>query len=117
MTDFHAQAVAAAARVFGESSGDSVPFTALVAATERALQAEAERDEARTGWEAAGASLCDVEDERDALERSLRVSQQVVAEQRDRLAAAREALEVIATCPPEAVHLMPLAAQAALRTK
>ena len=26
----------------------------------------------------------------------------------------REALEVIATCPPEAVHLMPLAAQAAL---
>ena len=27
----------------------------------------------------------------------------------------REALEVIATCPPEAVHLMPLAAQAALR--
>jgi hypothetical protein len=38
---------------------------------------------------------------------------------RDALAAEyrrmREALEVIATCPPEAVHLMPLAAQAALR--
>ncbi len=30
-------------------------------------------------------------------------------------AVLREALDVIATCPPDAVHLMPLAAQAALR--
>ncbi len=29
-------------------------------------------------------------------------------------ARLREALQVIATCPPAAVHLMPLAAQAAL---
>jgi len=28
----------------------------------------------------------------------------------------REALDIIATCPPDAVHLMPLAAQAALAT-
>ena len=26
----------------------------------------------------------------------------------------REALQIVASCPPEAVHLMPLAAQAAL---
>lgn len=32
----------------------------------------------------------------------------------DEVARLREALDVIATCPPEAVHLMPLAAQAAL---
>ena len=31
-----------------------------------------------------------------------------------RVAIAEEALDVIATCPSEAVHLMPLAAQAAL---
>ena len=32
----------------------------------------------------------------------------------EELRALREALGIIATCPPEAVHLMPLAAQAAL---
>lgn len=30
-------------------------------------------------------------------------------------AKLREALEIVATCPPEALHLMPLAAQAMLR--
>lgn len=43
--------------------------------------------------------------------------ERVLAAQAREIARLREALGIIAECPPEAVHLMPLAAQAALSGK
>ena len=76
----------------------------------------------RLAWEAAERRAEEAERERDAMvdgsglcvssARDLWRHRAEAAEAENR--RLREALDVIATCPAEAVHLMPLAAQAAL---
>jgi outer membrane murein-binding lipoprotein Lpp len=113
MNEIHdTQAIAARLTAIAERrrravAGDPYPFADIdtlsahvETLTLQVAELTAENAQLRRAYLEARTGMCQAEQQRDSAHVALK--------------AAQEALKVIAECPPECVHLMPLAADAAL---